>query len=511
MDENTSLYVVGDPDQTIYTWRGANHRLIMELEDNIKYYVNKNASVKTIILDRNYRSTKSILDVSNKLIDFNKERVKKELYTREGEGEAVQVFNARTQKEEALNTVTSILDLHKKMGIAYRDIAILYRANYLTRELETSLGQFRVPYRVFGGMKFYQRKEIKDIIAYFRLIVNASDDTSFERIVNVPGRGIGPGAWNKLITSANECGQTVFMYLKENINDNPLSLKQRTSWINVIEQMKIVQNEIACNNRTMSKVLETFIENIGYFKYLKEEEDEDKAEERKSNIMELISYVDGFLSDNLESTFEDFVNNAMLQSAQDDVQDGDYVSLMTVHTAKGLEFDYVFVYGFCDGIFPSQRSVDESKKGLEEERRLAYVAFTRARKKLHISSNQDFSYVMQVPLTPSRFLKEAGLLKEKPSMYGSFSGSYSNMNNYPRPTMYKAQGFEKKDISAKPIVTSNQTNGVSSWSVGDRANHVTYGSGTVVEILDRLIVIKFDDESKGKKTFLGSHIAIKKI
>ena len=266
--------------------------------------------------------------------------------------------------------------------------------------------------------------------------------------------------------------------------------------------MKRVQNEINLDNREMSKVLEEFVENIGYFKYL--EDEDDNADERKENVKELISYVDGFLKENQDATFEDFVNNAMLQSAQDDVLGGDYVSLMTVHTAKGLEFDYVYVYGFCESIFPSQKAVLESRKGIEEERRLAYVAFTRAKKKLTVSCNQDFSYIAQMPFSPSRFLKEAGIYKEKnisPFMNKSSSQS----------SMYRAPGFKGKDISAKPIITTNQSNGVKEWKKGDRANHTTYGPGTVVDIIEKLIVIKFDDESYGKKTFLGSHIAIKKI
>lgn len=509
MSPETSLYVVGDPDQTIYTWRGANNGLIMNFEDNLKV-VNKNAKVNTIILDQNYRSTSTILDTANKLINFNEDRIKKDLRAVNGSGEAVNIKNARTQKEESLNVVTTIKELHKK-GVAYKDVAVLYRANYLTRDLESMLMQYNVPYRIYGGMKFFQRKEIKDLISYFRLIVNPSDDTSFERIVNVPARGIGPGTWEKLVKAADAQGQTVFVYLKENINDVPLSLKQKTSWVNVLEQMRIVENEISLNSRSMFKILDDFISNIGYYEYLDQEEEKDKADERKENIKELISSVDTFLNDNENQSFEDFINNAMLQAAQDDVVEGDFVSLMTVHTAKGLEFDYVFVYGFCDGVFPSSKAILESRKGIEEERRLAYVAFTRAKKRLYVSCNQDYSYVMQVPMTPSRFIKEAGLtIKTDNSRYGGgYSLGHSSYQSKPQTPMYR--GFVKKDISAKPIInTANQTNGIV-WKVGDRVSHVTYKEGTVVEILDKLVIIKFDNDTIGKKTFLGSHIALKKI
>ena len=498
MNRETSLYVVGDPDQTIYTWRGANHHLIMDLEENVNY-IYKGAKVNTIILDRNYRSTKTILSSSNKLIACNKERVQKALYSLGDEGTPIRVFNARTQREESTHVVTSIIDLHKQKKVNYKDIAVLYRANYLTRDLETVLGMYRIPYRIFGGMKFYQRREIKDIISYFRLIVNPADDTAFLRIINVPKKNIGPAAEQKIIDEAKKIGQTLFLYVKENINSSPLTLKQRVGWINIIEQMKIVNNEIELDNRSLSNVLENFITNIGYFAYLKEEDD--NADERIENVKELISYVDGFLKENPTMHFDDFVNNAMLQSAQDDVSTGDYVSLMTVHTAKGLEFDNVFIYGFCDGVFPSERSISESKTGLEEERRLAYVAMTRAKKELSISSNQDYSYVMQCPLQPSRFIKEAGLETKKTD--------FRSLYNSSSQTIYKPAGFIKKDISAKQIALSSETNGITDWKVGDIVIHTTYGRGKVVEVIDKLIVVQFDG-IEGKKTLLGNHISIKK-
>ena len=281
MNQETSLYVVGDPDQTIYTWRGANHRLILDLEDNLKP-INKNAKVTTIVLNRNYRSTKSILNCANNLIAFNKERVKKDLFSYQDEGEPVSFFNARTVKEEAFKVVNTIQELHNKKGVKYSDIAVLYRANYLSREIESQLGMYRIPYRVFGGLKFYQRKEIKDLIAYFRLIVNPFDDTSFERIVNVPKRGIGPTSLEKLAKEANNIGQTEFIYLKENINSCPLTAKQKASWVGALSAMEKVKKAIELNERKIAGLLEEFVDSIGYFKYLIDEEE--NYEDRIDNI-----------------------------------------------------------------------------------------------------------------------------------------------------------------------------------------------------------------------------------
>ena len=505
MNQETSLYVVGDPDQTIYTWRGANHRLILDLEDNLKP-INKNAKVTTIVLNRNYRSTKSILNCANNLIAFNKERVKKDLFSYQDEGEPVSFFNARTVKEEAFKVVNTIQELHNKKGVKYSDIAVLYRANYLSREIESQLGMYRIPYRVFGGLKFYQRKEIKDLIAYFRLIVNPFDDTSFERIVNVPKRGIGPTSLEKLAKEANNIGQTEFIYLKENINSCPLTAKQKASWVGALSAMEKVKKAIELNERKIAGLLEEFVDSIGYFKYLIDEEE--NYEDRIDNIKELISYADAFLQEDENAKFEDFVNNAMLQSAQDDVNDGNYVSLMTVHTAKGLEYDYVFVYGMSQGVFPSNRAISESKLGLEEERRLAYVAFTRAKLRLYVSSNQDYSYVLQQPLSPSIFVKESGIYKDV--FEDKYRIGHTNSSYYNKP-YNKPQGFVKKDISPKTVIDTSKTNGVTNWKIGDRIEHVTFGKGTVTQIIDKLIVIQFDNTTFGKKTFLGSHISIKRI
>ena len=498
LKKDTSLYVVGDPDQTIYTWRGANHRIILDLEENLNSLF-KGAKVKSIVLNRNYRSTKNILNSANKLIEFNKERVKKDLFSYQEEGEPVSFYNARTVKEEAYKVVSNIMELHNKKSVRYENIAILYRANYLSREIESQLSMYRIPYKVFGGMKFYQRKEIKDLVAYFKLIVNPSDDTAFERIINVPKRGIGPTSLEKIARQAKILGQTEFLYLKENINDCTLTSKQKASWIGVLDAMDKVKKKLDEGERKIAALLEEFADKIGYFKYLIEEEE--NYEDRIDNIKELVAYAQAFLEDDPNANFEDFVANAMLQSSQDDVFDGNYVSLMTVHTAKGLEYDYVFVYGMGEGIFPSMRAISESKLGIEEERRLAYVAFTRAKVRLYVSSNQDYSYVLQQPLSPSRFVKEAGIYKDY--YEDKYRTGHTNSSFY--------QSNKPKLVNKVTPIVNNQTNGITDWKVGDRVEHLTFGKGTVTQIIDKLIVINFDNTAFGKKTFLGSHNSIRRI
>lgn len=498
MNQDTSLYVVGDPDQTIYTWRGANHRIILNLEKRIQE-IDPQAKLETLLLIKNYRSTKTILDCANKLIEHNQERVKKDLISVNEGGDNVDFFNARTLKEETHHIVSTIQELHKNKKVKYRDIAVLYRSNYLTRELESTLSSYRIPYKVYGGQKFFQRKEIKDIIAYFRLIVNDLDDTSFDRIINVPRRGIGPGTLEKINKCAEENGQTKFSYICENINEAPLTPKQRALICTLVAGVKSIRESIAISSSDFVQRLYDFITiSLGYYDYLKEE-DELKYEERKDNVQELFDSLRIQMDEDPNLSFEDFVNSAILQSSQDEVQDGDYVSLMTVHTAKGLEYDYVFIYSLGQGIFPSMRSITESKSGIEEERRLAYVAFTRARKKLYLSSNQDYSFSTQGPLFPSQFIKEVGL-KIREEIHSKF------INPNPISSMVK-----KPTSVVPPQKDMNLTNGIKDWKVGDKIMHEKFGSGVVVEIISQLIVVKFDDPSYGKKTFLGSHISIKRI
>ena len=494
MGEETSLYVVGDPDQTIYTWRGANNKIMLDLEKNIRVDY-PNAKVDTLILKNNYRSSKNILDSANALISHNEERIKKDLFPINPEGDKISFYNARTAVEEASFIASTINDLVKDNNYKYSTFAVLYRSNYLTRELETQLNLHQVPYKLFGGQKFYQRREIKDVLSYMYLLINPLDDQSLERIINVPKRNIGPTTVDTIKKQANEFGQTMYIFLKENLNYLIIPSSKKTAIENFINLLEDTKNKInSAENKDYGDIIQKMLDKIKYFDYLKEEEN---GEERIENVQELIGTIKIYFLQNREAEFADFIINATLQASSDEVEGGEYVSLMTVHTAKGLEFDNVFIYGFNEGVFPSNRALEESKKGIEEERRLAYVAITRARKKLYISCNQDFSYVAGSFLKPSRFLKEAGIKVQEEKKMTSYINSYNN-------NLYK-----KKDEVKKIIPTSN---GVSSWSVGDLLTHEQFGSGKVSKVIsDKLIEVKFDNPEYGTKTLLGSHYKIKKI
>ena len=500
MGENTSLYVVGDPDQTIYTWRGANNKIMLDLEKNLKSYY-PNAEVTTIILKNNYRSTKNILDCANMLIANNEERIKKDLFPVNPNGEEVTVFNSRTVGEEASYIASTIQDYVKEKNMKYNEFAILYRSNYLTRELETQLNLHQIPYKLFGGQKFYQRREIKDVLAYLYLIVNPLDSQSLERIINVPKRNIGPTSVDLIKKEAEEAGQSTYLYIKENVDNIDLPLTKKNALKTMVKIIESTKNGINQVNKSdeYGLVVENMLNNLDYFNYLK---DDDNGEERVENVKEFIGTIQAFFKNNPNSEFDDFMINATLQASSDEIEDGNYVSLMTVHTAKGLEFDDVFIYGFNEGVFPSSRAIEESKKGIEEERRLAYVAITRARKKLFITCNQDFSYVQGSSLKPSRFLLEAGLKIKKPVFEG-FKNTYINSYN---------NNLYKNTKKVEPKVNINQTNGVKSWNVNDLVSHEQFGIGHVTKVVsDKLIEVKFDDPNYGVKTLLSSHYKIKKL
>ena len=496
MDEHTNLYVVGDPDQTIYTWRGANQNIILEFNKTFPL-------AETLILDRNYRSTGEILDHANKLIAHNKKRVPKNLYTKSEQGDPIKVECSRKRDDEAFYVANEIENIVRKYpNTSYRNIAILYRAAYLTLPFENEFMRRKIPYQIFGGIKFFQRKEIKDVLAYFRLIYNHSDDLSFERIVNVPRRGIGDGAMDILKAEKEAENLSYFDYLDqiENYNTN-LKIKNVIALTTLITKIKETKNRLDEGLEAYPKILEDFIRELGYFDYLSS--DDETAEERLSNVKSLFDDIVDFLRNNPESSFETYLENASLQTSQDEIKNGDYVSMMTIHVAKGLEFDHVFIISMIDGVFPSQRTMDESgDDGLEEERRLAYVAFTRAKKHLYISTNSAYSFVLEQNSTNSRFIEEAGLKIKPKGLYQprprpSFS-DFGYFADEPQPTQISQINNSQR-----------QTEDVRDWHVGDIAIHDAFGRGIVVGIIDGTI-LDIDFETHGRKSILATHPKVRK-
>ena len=490
MGEHTNLYVVGDPDQTIYTWRGANQNIILQFESTFR-------NAETIILNENYRSTQNILNAANKLISFNKKRVPKDLFTSNIKGDKVEFVSSISREAEARNVAHKI-EIYSRLdpNFSYKDVAILYRAAYLTLPIEKEFMQRRLPYVIYGGIKFFQRKEIKDILAYFNLIYNKKDDLSFKRIINVPKRDIGEKTISVLEAEKQQAGLSFFEYI-ERIKefDTELRTKNILALTNLINAIKDVKNKLNDNLEAYPSVLQKFIEDIGYYDYLKNDED---GEDRIDNVQTLFDDILTYVKNNPDSTFQSYLENAMLQTSQDEIKDGDFISLMTVHVAKGLEFKYVFVIGLNQGVFPSDRTTIESgEDGLEEERRLCYVAFTRAKQKLHVSCNRSYSYVLGCEGIQSQFVKESGISTQERPYVNSNQSIFNNFSSTIKPA-------SKQTSKQEAVTKSQQTNGITDWKVGDLVNHEKFGKGVVIEVVDQTIVkINFDKE--GVKSILSSH------
>lgn len=502
----TNLYVVGDPDQTIYTWRGANQKIILDID---KIYT----PMRSIILNENYRSTNEILKVANKLISHNRERVAKDLFTNKVGGKVVSLKVLDSSILEA-NYVASTIDsiLEKNKDASYKNIAILYRSSFLSLKIENALTMRRIPYNVYGGLKFYSRKEIKDCLAYFRLIINPKDDVSFDRIINVPKRGFGDKTISIIKSEAIKYNLKCCEYI-EHIDDYESELKEKIKEVlrKLGSQIVSTRKKIIDNQEAYSEVLDQFLKDIGYYDFLSMQEDDDSAFD---NVKALIDDVRNYLKGHEESTFDEYLQNVTLLTSQDDMDGSDKVSLMTVHTAKGLEYDYVFVIGLNEGVFPNQRALNErNNEGLEEERRLAYVAFTRAKKELYLTLNRDYNHSLATSNIPSQFLKEAGI--QLPSFNPDRIGLTSDSRNIYRYNFDKFNTGSGLSISQeKPRMKTglnftdlNAGNNIK-WKVGDIAVHKTFGEGVVKKVEDTIITVDFYDF--GEKKLLGSHKSLSK-
>lgn len=495
------LYVVGDPDQTIYTWRGANQNIILELDK--RFY-----DMITIVLDRNYRSTQVILNSANKLIAHNKLRVTKNLYTEQNMGDKVNVHSSPSGRLEADYVAREIAKLKQFGGYRYNDIALLYRSNYITMDFETALTRYQIPYKIYGGTKFYQRREIKDVLSYFHLIVNTKDDISFSRIINVPKRGVGETSENAIKQEASNANKSLYEYIRDvDPKDSDVSTKIINSLKAMVTCIEIAREDIEKNEEVFSKILEDMIWSIGYQEYLQKEEDGD---ERIENVRALFEDIRHYLKSNPESTFDEYLQNVALISSQDELVDGDFVTLMTVHTAKGLEYPVVFVVRFNQGVFPNMRAMNEGGYlAIEEERRLAYVAMTRAKQKLYLTLAADYSYVIQGSLVPSQFLKESGnevLVTRENNIFRS------NKPIQERPKVYHFDDGEHLSFENEAPVKQDfddDTNDVTQWSVGDIVIHKKLGRGVVIA-LEGDDIIKVNFEEHGEKSILGTHPSVSK-
>ena len=389
---NKNICCVGDDDQSIYSWRGAEIKNFLKFD---KIYEN----TKIIRLEKNYRSTQNILSVASKLIENNQNRVGKNLYTNSDNGELVSLNCYKNGKDEATGVGDRIEKLKKKYSL--NNISILVRAIFQTREFEERFLKIGLPYRIIGGIKFYERAEIKDCIAYLRIIHQAQDDLSFERIINVPKRSIGDTTIKQINEYAKKNAFPLEVASKKLLENNKIKPKTKiglSSFLNLIEKWR---NDFNVKKFGHIKLLQTILDESGYSQMLKNKKDLEN-ENRLENIKELLNAMKEF--DNLES----FLEHVALATSIDQNWEGQKVNLMTIHGSKGLEFDVVFLPGWEEGLFPHQKSIEEKgEKGLEEERRLAYVGITRAKKLVNISFSMNRFYQGDwIDSMASRFIDE---------------------------------------------------------------------------------------------------------
>ena len=488
-----NIAVVGDADQSIYAWRGADIQNILDFE---KDYPN----CTSIKLEQNYRSTKIILDAANAVIDNNEGRPEKNLWTDKTEGAKIQHFTAQSEHEEAAFIGDTIAKKHDIHDVPYGDMAILYRTNAQSRVLEEALIKRALPYTMVGGTKFYDRKEIKDVLAYLRVLYNPFDDLSLLRIINVPKRSIGATTVAKLQEYARANGTSLFMTLTQlHLID---SIKGKTK--EKLEEFGILIFTLVSEmeNRTVLDILESILDRTGYLAQLEESTDpQDQA--RAENIGELLSVAKDFQDTNPSGTVEDFLEQVALVNDVDSFeQEEAKVTLMTLHAAKGLEFPIVFLCGLEEGLFPHSRTLMNPEE-IEEERRLAYVGITRAEKELYISNattrtvfGRTSSYL------PSRFIDEipeelVDGLRAKRKV----------------PDDIKRHVPQHMSVTSRPVTKPIVRNEViADWKVGDTAIHSKWGNGKVINVTGEGAAMKLTIEfpTQGVRVVMAKFAPVKK-
>ena len=486
-----NLCVVGDDDQSIYRFRGANIENILNFEKMFP-------DAHVVRLEQNYRSTQNILDAANSVIKNNLGRKGKNLWTDQGKGEKIIIHREINENEEAAFIASEIRHLYND-GYKYSDIALLYRNNSLTRSAEDVFMRRAIPYRLLSGLRFYDRMEIRDMIAYLRLAKNPDDDISLKRIINVPSRKIGKATVDTLIASAAREGISIFEYLRQNINNVKSNLADFTL---LMEEIIEKRDEL-----TVDEFVNFVFERSGYRVYL---EGDEKGEDRIANVGELISGAKNYVDSAEEPSFSDYMDSIALVSDIDNYDEElDACVFMTMHAAKGLEFPVVFILGGDEGIFPSFMSVyDEAE--LEEERRLCYVAITRARQKLYITGAFSRTvYGKTSQYKKSRFLEEipdhvTEYSERSPFGRESFNESFDFGGGTKRPTIGATTLTPKKE--AAPL------SGNLSFGVGDRVKHKKFGAGLIVaaEKVGNDVRYEIAFDSVGTKNLLGLYAKLER-
>ena len=543
-----NICVVGDDAQSIYGFRGASIQ-------NILSFRNDYPDAKTFKLEQNYRSTKAIVQAANSVIAVNKDQIKKEVWTDNTKGELIKVHRASSDNNEGRFVADKIFEIRNKQTCVYKDFAILYRTNAQSRSFEESLRKLNIPYRIFGGQSFYTRKEIKDLIAYFRLTVNNKDDEALRRIINYPARGIGATTLDRLFLEANESGTGVFDYIVR--GKKPSSINNG-SWKKVVDFAVMIQSfESEIPTKSAHSLALHIAKRSGIVHHLYTEKQKEgnynEGTERYENVQELLSGIHAFSEENVDDkllTLRDYLaeNIELLTDADDEQEDDNKVGMMTIHAAKGLEFKHVFVVGMEEDLFPSQRSKD-SRADMEEERRLFYVALTRACETCTLSyatmrfkwgqlhqgvpsrflDEIDEQYIIHPSVAPKRGVDGAGASSFKPGGWGSGVGSAKITNAKPagahpagakpvssgansRPKIIKdtePRGTFGRKLRKLPNTTESSANvaantGAGKLSEGVHVAHAKFGKGKVLKLEgtepNTKATIQFDSE--GVKTLL---------
>ncbi|OON98690.1 MAG: ATP-dependent DNA helicase PcrA [Epulopiscium sp. Nele67-Bin004] len=474
-----NLCVVGDDDQSIYGWRGADIKNILGFEKDFD-------DVMTIKLEENYRSTKNILDAANKVVANNRNRKHKALWTAKEKGDPIYIMELDNEYKEAVAVADKIVWLIESGTYDYKDFAILYRTNAQSRALEEKMIAHSIPYRLLGGVRFYERKEIKDLLAYLRVIANGKDDIALKRIINVPKRGIGAATISKIELHGIQNGLNFFEAASDSIQNNIVSgaaAQKIREFVSTIEALRETKDDVR-------HLVDILIEKVGYLDYIKNYDDED-PQDRIKNIEELVSKAQTYMQAAEEPTLDQFLEEIALVADVDNYdENSNSIVLMTLHSAKGLEFPVVFLTGLEEGLFPSYMSIkdeeyDDTK--LEEERRLAYVGITRAMEKLYLTYATERMVYGQTKInTPSRFINEipTEITNREVNKRKSYQPEYEFKQQYKQQFSKPRQKIENVPPYESDI------------NMGDVVKHRMFGRGTVTELSktsdDVFATIEFD-------------------
>ena len=476
--KHRNLCVVGDDDQSIYRFRGATIENILSFEDQYP-------DCRTIRLEQNYRSTEQILEAANRVISYNSGRKGKELWTALGRGNPVCVHEAHNEADEAY-AISSFILANFARGMQWRDHAVLYRINALSSQLEFAMKRAGIPYQVIGGARFFDRAEVKDILSYLSVIADPNDDLRLSRIINVPSRGIGDRSVAAAQTIAFETGNSLF-----NIFENADQYPELTRPAIKMRQFTAMIRELQDYSSDTSELYDRLLEKTGYLNALENSKD-DKDQSRIENVRELKSSIISYQNDTGDTSLVGYLASIALYTDLDGLErDTDCVVLMTIHSAKGLEFPYVYVAGMEEGIFPGLRSIGDQPE-MEEERRLCYVAFTRAKEQLTLSyANQRMLFGKTTANRKSRFLEEAGLISDNHRSEASFF--HHRQNN---PSAYSTEYRKQKTGGEHPVLSKKTTPSLPKLETGMKVKHTAFGIGRINKMTpmggDYLMEIEFD-------------------